>query len=192
MNIPNALSIFRLLTVPVLLALAWFRHEMLFLALLVFALLSDGLDGYIARRFNKITELGAKLDTWADVSIYLTLGISAIWLWPEAVYAELYYFGAMAASIVFPTVVGLLKFNSLTSYHTWLVKVASASAVVTSILLFTGVANWPFRAAAVLTVLAALEEVAITAIIDQPRSNVKSIWHILKQRNKNTANNSVR
>jgi CDP-diacylglycerol--glycerol-3-phosphate 3-phosphatidyltransferase len=110
----------------------------------------------------------------------LTLGISAFWLWPEAVYAELYYFGAMVASVIFPTVVGLLKFNTLTSYHTWLVKLASATAVGTAILLFTGIVDWPFRIAAGLTVLAALEEVAITAIIDQPRSNVKSIWHVMK------------
>jgi CDP-diacylglycerol--glycerol-3-phosphate 3-phosphatidyltransferase len=180
-NLPNALSIFRLLAVPVLLLLAWNRNEISFLILLVFAFVTDGLDGYIARKYNLITELGAKLDTWADVSIYLTLGISAFWLWPQTLYAELQYFAAIFASVVFPTVVGLLKFNTLTSYHTWLVKIASAAAVSTSILLFLGIIDWPFRIAALLTVLAALEEVAISAIVDKPMSNVKSIWHVLKK-----------
>lgn len=181
-NIPNTLSFFRLLAAPVLLFLAWHGNEISFLVLLTFALISDGIDGYIARRFNLITELGAKLDTWGDVSIYLTLAISAFWLWPDTVYEERYYFGAMVASVIFPTVVGLLKFNALTSYHTWLVKFSGASAVITAILLFTGVMHWPFRIAAVLTVLAALEEVAITAIIDQPISNVKSVFHIMKNK----------
>ncbi|MBN1379297.1 MAG: CDP-alcohol phosphatidyltransferase family protein [Gammaproteobacteria bacterium] len=179
-NLPNVLSFSRLLAVPILLLLAWNHNDVAFLVLLVFAIVTDGLDGYIARKYNLITEFGAKLDSWGDVAIYLTLGIAAFWLWPEAVFAELYYFGAILGSVIFPTVVGLLKFNSLTSYHTWLVKVAAASAVVSSILLLTGVANWPFRIAAVLTVLAALEEVTITAIVDQPRSNVKSIWHVLR------------
>ncbi len=178
-NLPNALSFFRLLAVPVLLFLAWHGREISFLILLVFAFVSDGLDGFIARKYNLITELGAKLDTWGDVSIYITLGISAFWLWPEAVYTELYFFGAMIASIIFPTVAGLVKFNTLTSYHTWLVKLASAAAVTTAILLFIEVIDWPFRVAAVLTVLAALEQVAITAIADEPKSNVRSIWHVM-------------
>ncbi len=181
-NIPNALSFFRLLSVPALLLLAWLGNEIGFLVLLIFSLLSDGLDGYVARKYNLITDFGAKLDTWGDVSIYITLGISAFWLWPEAVYSELYYFGGMIASIIFPTVVGLIKFNTLTSYHTWLVKLAATLAVSTAILLFIGDVAWPFRVATVITVLAALEEAAITAIIDQPKSNVRSLWHVMRDR----------
>jgi CDP-diacylglycerol--glycerol-3-phosphate 3-phosphatidyltransferase len=178
-NIPNLLSSFRLLSAPILLVLAWFKYEYAFLILLVLALLSDGIDGYIARRFNLITELGAKLDTWGDASIYLTLGISAFWLWPDAVYAELQYFVAMFASVIFPTVVSLVKFNVITSYHTWLIKIAALTAVTSVLLLFMDIANWPFRIAAIITVLAALEEVAITALIDQPKTNVRSIWHVM-------------
>ena len=54
----------------------------MWLAFLLFvaAGISDAVDGYLAKRFNMTTELGAYLDPLADkaliVSIYLTLGIN--------------------------------------------------------------------------------------------------------------------
>ena len=73
MTIPNYISIFRLLLVPVfvisLLDLAdkgsvfsWWLAVLTFLV----AAISDGVDGYIARRFRQRSELGAFLDPLAD------------------------------------------------------------------------------------------------------------------------------
>ncbi|HEY1309375.1 MAG TPA: CDP-alcohol phosphatidyltransferase family protein [Pseudolabrys sp.] len=80
MNIPNLITLGRILLVPfVVWAIAsgamWIAF-VLFLA----AGVSDAIDGYLAKRFKMTTELGAYLDPLADkaliVSIYLTLGIS--------------------------------------------------------------------------------------------------------------------
>jgi CDP-diacylglycerol--glycerol-3-phosphate 3-phosphatidyltransferase len=73
MTTANKISVFRILLVP------WFVGELLYyfetgreihrhLAIVVFALasLSDGVDGYVARRFNQRTELGAILDPIGD------------------------------------------------------------------------------------------------------------------------------
>lgn len=182
MNIPNTLSILRLLTVPVLLVLAWRGLENVFLGVFVFALLTDGLDGFIARRFNQATELGARLDSWADISIYITLVISAYRLWPDIILAERYYFSAMAACVFIPPAAGLIKFGVIPSYHTWLVKAAVGLAALSVFVLFLGGPAWPFRWAAVLVVLAATEQVMITLTLDAPASNVRSLWDILKGR----------
>lgn len=165
-----------------MLALAWTGHGYTFLGVFAFALLTDGLDGFIARHFNQSTELGARLDSWADMAVYLTLVLSASWLWPDIIWAEKWYFAAMIASVFVPALAGLIKFGVLTSYHTWLVKTAVACAALSAIVLFIGGPAWPLRAAAVLVVIAALEEVALTLILDRPRSNVRSLWHVLKQR----------
>lgn len=65
-NIPNILTLIRILLVP--LFVIYLIKDMFFSALLVFAIagLSDGLDGLIARYFNQRTELGAYLDPIAD------------------------------------------------------------------------------------------------------------------------------
>ncbi len=69
MNVPNYLSIARILAVPALVAmmLADFRgHEIVALAIYVFAALTDAVDGWIARRKGEVTVLGQLLDPTAD------------------------------------------------------------------------------------------------------------------------------
>lgn len=69
MNIPNLLSVFRLLLIPAFLC-AFFllpREQYYWLAvILLVSGLTDVADGFIARRFNQITQLGKVLDPIAD------------------------------------------------------------------------------------------------------------------------------
>ena len=79
--IPNVLTIIRLLMVPVIVLLMIEHQMMSAFVLFVIAGITDGLDGFLAKRFNWSTELGAWLDPAADkallVSIYVTLGVFA-------------------------------------------------------------------------------------------------------------------
>lgn len=78
MNIPNLISLARLLSVPLIASLILSRQ--LFPAFLLFALagLSDALDGFFARIFKARTTLGAYLDPLADkallIGVYAALG----------------------------------------------------------------------------------------------------------------------
>lgn len=65
-NIPNIISIARILVTPVFILLL--IEQLFFQAFLIFAMaaISDGVDGFIARHFNQRTELGAYLDPIAD------------------------------------------------------------------------------------------------------------------------------
>ncbi len=79
MNIPNSITLGRILLVPIVVwAIASNQMEIAF-AVFVIAGVSDGVDGFLAKRFNMTSELGAMLDPLADkallVSIYIALGI---------------------------------------------------------------------------------------------------------------------
>jgi cardiolipin synthase len=78
LNIPNLISLARLMSVPLMIWLIvsdWFG-----VAFFVFIVagISDGLDGFIAKRFDCRTRLGALLDPTADKallsSVYVALG----------------------------------------------------------------------------------------------------------------------
>jgi cardiolipin synthase (CMP-forming) len=78
-NIPNIITLGRILLVPFIVwAIASNQMEIAF-AIFIVAGVSDAVDGFLAKRFNMTSELGALLDPVADkallVSIYVALGI---------------------------------------------------------------------------------------------------------------------
>ena len=177
MNIANFISAFRLIAAPFLLLLAWIGRPNLFLALLAVSLLSDSIDGFIARRLNVASELGTKLDSWGDLATYLTVPLCAWWLWPEVLRREAFFVLLVLGAYVVPLVSAFVKFRRLPSYHTWSAKVAAVVMSIAVFILFILDISWPFHCAAVLQALVACEEVAITLRLSQPRTNVPSFWH---------------
>jgi cardiolipin synthase len=78
--IPNLLSAARLVLAPCIFVLLWRRQYGMALALCVIAGVTDGLDGFIARRFDGSSKLGAYLDPIADKVLlsgaFLTLALA--------------------------------------------------------------------------------------------------------------------
>src|ERR1700692_2506328 len=78
-SIPNIITLGRILLVPIIVwAIASSQMEIAF-GVFIVAGVSDAVDGFLAKRFNMASELGALLDPLADkallVSIYVALGI---------------------------------------------------------------------------------------------------------------------
>lgn len=78
-SIPNIITLGRIMLVPIIVwAIVSSQMEVAFAVFLI-AGISDAVDGFLAKRFNMASELGALLDPLADkallVSIYLSLGI---------------------------------------------------------------------------------------------------------------------
>ena len=65
-SIPNLLSLFRILLIPLMVALYVKGHPIGALCVFALSALSDILDGQIARRCNMVTDLGKMLDPLAD------------------------------------------------------------------------------------------------------------------------------
>jgi cardiolipin synthase len=81
-NLPNLITLARLALVPLaIMMIAKGQWEVAF-AIFVFAGISDAIDGFLAKRFELNTELGAYLDPVADkallISIYVALATSHV------------------------------------------------------------------------------------------------------------------
>ncbi|MDH3740661.1 MAG: CDP-alcohol phosphatidyltransferase family protein [Hyphomicrobiales bacterium] len=78
MSLPNIITIARMLAVPLIVWLIITNQMNAAFLIFVAAGISDGVDGFIAKRFDAATTLGAYLDPLADklllVSIYVSLG----------------------------------------------------------------------------------------------------------------------
>ncbi|MGL4325543.1 MAG: CDP-alcohol phosphatidyltransferase family protein [Beijerinckiaceae bacterium] len=80
MNLPNIITLGRIILVPIIVSLVISREWGLAFALFIVAGISDALDGYIAKQYGMTTELGATIDPLADkallVSLYVALAFT--------------------------------------------------------------------------------------------------------------------
>lgn len=81
MNTPNKLTVLRILLVPVFFAVAYFERgkDVYVYATTIFLIASftDFLDGYLARKYNLVTDFGKFMDPLADKVL---VAASMIWL----------------------------------------------------------------------------------------------------------------
>lgn len=128
-NIPNAITIARLvLVLPIAVAIV---ESNFLLALLLFTLsgLSDGLDGYLARRFNWVSTFGKLIDPLADK---LMMIITAVTLGSLGHFPLLMTVLLVTKDLV--VIGGVFSYTTLAGFPriepTWLGKVTTASQIV--------------------------------------------------------------
>ena len=89
-NLPNSLTLLRIFLVPflvVVLLTKFYGREYVGLAIFLIAAITDFFDGYFARRYNRMTRLGALLDPIADKLLMsaafislVELGLARAWM----------------------------------------------------------------------------------------------------------------
>lgn len=80
LNVPNCITLGRVLSVPVVFWLLLSARYQTAFFLFVLAGLSDAVDGWLAKRYNWQTELGAYLDPLADKLLVVSIFVAMGWL----------------------------------------------------------------------------------------------------------------
>jgi len=180
-NIPNLLSSYRILSFPIVLLFALNNYERIFVILLVINLITDILDGFIARMLNQQTELGARLDSIADIGTYI-LAISGIFLFKADDFAShLVSFCIFLSLFVFSNLLSLIKFKRLPSLHLYSWKIGGYIQGAFFFVLFVFEFNTLFYYFMILWgILAFLEHIIIQFIIPEMKSNQKGLYWVVK------------
>lgn len=176
-NAPNIISSLRIASVPVVLALAWLGESATFLWVFGLGLLSDVLDGILARRLGQETDFGARLDQWGDFALWATLPLGAWWLWPHIVMREAGYIVVAFVCMLLPTAIAYAKYRAVPGYHTWSVKFGAILMGLGAALLLVFDVAWVFRVAALFQLVCALDELGITYLSSECRNDVPSVFH---------------
>ena len=188
-SIANILSFLRLGLVPVLVWLAASGAGVLFLWVLGISLISDALDGYLARKLNQTSEFGAKLDSWGDALTYAVMILALYFLWPD-IFSDQSVFLLMATlSFLVPLFVAAVKFGKYPSYHTVGAKIAALLIAPAYYLLIILDADILFRLVILFYLFVAVEEIFITYLLRHPKTNISSAWMLIKEQRNHSKSN---
>jgi cardiolipin synthase len=151
-NLPNLISLARLLSVPLTIWLILQEDWLAAFGLFLLAGISDAIDGWVAKHYDMRTELGRFLDPLADkallVSIYITLGMKGqipAWLVILVVSRDVLIVGG--ALLAFAMASGLKIEPLLVSKANTAAQIALAAAVLGVLATGTGtMARLPIEA----------------------------------------------
>ena len=183
LNVPNILSIYRLLMFPVIAIIALNGYETLFFWLLLVNFITDILDGFIARTFNMQTKFGAKIDSIADFGTYLLVFLG-IYLFKSADFApHLITFSIFVGLFLFAHVLALIKFGRMPSFHLYSWKIGGYIQGTFFVVLFShGFEVIFYYFMLIWGILAFLEHIVIQLMISEMISNAKGLYWVLKAR----------
>jgi len=138
-TVPNMLTVFRMVLIPVFVTLLFYQRFVLALAVFVIAGLTDGLDGILARRFQQESQLGTVLDPIADklmmVTAFIVLSMRSIFPQPVPSHLPIPFWVTIAviSRDVF-IVVGAAAINIMTGFRgfrpSWLGKVNTTVQII--------------------------------------------------------------
>ena len=181
-TIPNMLCLVRLIGSFVLVPIAWLGYYEVFLWLFVFLAMTDWIDGKLARWLNQRTVLGARLASWADTALYAALLLGIILLYGATLWDEILWVLPPIVCFLISITAGFWKYGRWPSYHTRMAKTTWFLAMVGTIALFTDWSIWPLRIALLAGTITNLEGLVITSISPQWRVDVRSLYHVWRER----------
>ncbi|MFN2515061.1 MAG: CDP-alcohol phosphatidyltransferase family protein [Pyrinomonadaceae bacterium] len=132
LTVPNLLTVFRMVLIPVFVTLLFYQRFVWALAVFVIAGLTDGLDGLLARRFSQQSQLGTILDPIADklmlVTAFIVLSMRSVFPQPVPSHLPVPFWVTVAviSRDVF-IIVGAAAINIMTGFRgfrpSWLGKI---------------------------------------------------------------------
>jgi CDP-diacylglycerol--glycerol-3-phosphate 3-phosphatidyltransferase len=183
LNIADWISISRVVFSTLLIGLILNENRLIFQWVLLVALFTDALDGFVARRLKITTLHGASLDSFADAYLF-SVCVSAV------VYFETDFI-INHTNIIIPALgiylvqlsLAYYKYGRPSSFHTYLAKTAAfIQGSFFLVLFFYGVVEWLFYLTIVISLLETLEEIALIFIFPKWKANVKGLFWIFKKR----------
>ena len=118
LTVPNLLCVIRLVGSFVLIAIAWLDQQEVFLWFFLFLAMTDWLDGKLAILLNQRSVFGARLDSWADATLYAALLVGTVMMYGATLRSELAWIIPALTTYLISTAAGLWKYQRWPSYHT--------------------------------------------------------------------------
>ena len=181
MNIPISLILFRLVLAPIILALAYFIGESsktTIVILMYLGLVSDILDGIIARKQNISSEKLRRMDSQTDMIFWLSIGFATWMLYPKLISDNAIVIWTILGIEVACYIISYIKFKKQPCTHSFLSKLWGLTLLVafTSLIGFN-YAGILFVMAIIMGLISQLDIILITLILPKWTHDIPSAYH---------------
>ena len=179
----NGITIYRLAASLLLLYLVLLKREDIFKWLLGLSFFTDAIDGFLARKYKVVSVVGARIDSIADDLTVLMAVIGVVVLNPEFIRQELNLIIVLLVLYLLQTIMALTRYGKISSFHTYLAKIAALFQGMFFVLLFF-LPQWPmllFYVASAMTILDLVEEIILVLLLPEWKTDVKGLYWIKKK-----------
>lgn len=179
----NGITIYRLAASLLLLYLVLLKREDIFKWLLGLSFFTDAIDGFLARKYKVVSVVGARIDSIADDLTVLMAVIGVVVLKPEFIRQELNLIIVLLVLYLLQTIMALTRYGKISSFHTYLAKIAALFQGMFFVLLFF-LPQWPmllFYVASAMTILDLVEEIILVLLLPEWKTDVKGLYWIKKK-----------
>jgi CDP-diacylglycerol--glycerol-3-phosphate 3-phosphatidyltransferase len=180
----NGITLYRIITAPLLVVLLFKGEQELFKWLLGVSFFTDLIDGVLARTFKVTSILGTRLDSIGDDLTVLVAILGLGVLQPRFFIEQWTILVPLGILFLLQTGFALYRYGRISSFHTYLAKLAAlAQGIFLLSFFFFETINYPlFYSAAFITIAELAEEIIIVWVLPQWKSNVRGLWWVLQKK----------
>ncbi len=182
-NLPNLLSFYRLAMAPVIGAFALSEERALFIIFLCISFVTDVVDGLIARAWKLCTKIGSRLDSIADELTYFAALVGMFQFEYHALKPHIAMLYVFIGLLVLGALIPVVKFRVTPSFHLYSFKANALLQALFIITLFVlGFDVYLYYFVMSFGILACLEMISVGLVLDEPISNAKSLYWVLRKK----------
>jgi len=182
LNIPNLISFYRILVAPLILYFAVTGQENLYVIFLCISLVSDILDGNLARLMNLQSDFGAALDNLGDILTYILalLGLF-VFKWAD-IAPHAWILWTFLAVFVLSYIISFLRFGKIPGLHLYSAVTAGYIQGIFFFVLFVfGFFPWLYYLALGWGTIAYIEKILVLFKLDDIRIGVKGLYWLMNE-----------
>lgn len=180
LNVPNTLSVSRVLFLPLLYIFMLLDWMVAFVVAYIIIGSTDFFDGICARLLNQKSELGKTLDSLADIFFYFS---SAYFLWVlfrPVIEANLVILNLLFGIIGLSFVISWVKLRKPVMMHTRIMRLGGVLVYLLVVLSFVMDTTYFATGIILLYTIGFVEEILIFLIYGYVDRDTQSIWHARK------------
>lgn len=180
----NGITLYRIVTAPLLLVLLFLKQYDLFKCLLAVSFFTDLIDGFLARKYKVTSILGTKLDSIGD-DLTVAVAVTGLFvIFPEFIRQQKWVFIILLGLFLTQMVYAFIRYGKMTNFHTLLAKTAALLQGI--FLLLTFFTGQPylllFYTAAIVTILELIEEIILVYLLPEWKANVRGLYWVLTKK----------